>query len=96
MIIIEYATKFEELAKISPHYNIATAEGSKCIKFESSLRLEIKQGIKYQEIHQFVVLWDKCRIYDEDYKARFPHYKSLSVKKEKGQFRGKSYVTPTD
>lgn len=32
------------------------AEGSKCVKFESDLRLEIKQFIGYQEICQFSML----------------------------------------
>lgn len=50
MTVFEYVAMFEELVKFCPHYNGATAEGSKCIKFESRLRLEIKQGIWYQEI----------------------------------------------
>lgn len=40
-------------------------EGSKCIKFERALRLEIKQSIRYQDIHQFSTLVNKGRIYDE-------------------------------
>ncbi|XP_050897713.1 uncharacterized protein LOC127104575 [Lathyrus oleraceus] len=35
-----------------------------------------------------------CWIYDEDNRARSAHYKSLSEKKGKGQFRGNLYVTP--
>lgn len=50
MTVAEYAAKFKELVKFFPHYNGATVEGSKCIKFESDLRLEIKQSIGYQEI----------------------------------------------
>lgn len=33
---------FKELAKFCPCYNGASAEGSKCIKFESSLHPETK------------------------------------------------------
>ena len=39
---------------------------------------------------------DKSRIYDEDSRSRSAHYKHLSEKKEKGQFRGKPYATPAD
>lgn len=49
----------EELMKFCPYYNGVAAEGSKCIKFESGLRPEIKQDIGYQEIHQFSVLVSK-------------------------------------
>lgn len=58
-------------------------EWSKCIKFENGLHPEIKQGIRYQEIHRFPILVNKFRIYDEDNKVCFAHYKSLSERKEK-------------
>lgn len=45
LVVAAYAAKFEELVKFYPHYNNAVAEESKCIKFESGLRLEIKHGI---------------------------------------------------
>lgn len=57
--VVEYASKFKELVKFCPYYNSGTAEGSKCIKFESGLRPEIKQGIRYQEIRRFFVLVNK-------------------------------------
>lgn len=63
--IVKYVAKFEELVKFCPHYNSSAAEGSKCIKFESGLRPEIKKDIGYQEI-QFFMLVNKCKIYDED------------------------------
>lgn len=47
MIVVEYATKFKKLGIFCPYYNGATAEGSKCIKFESGLCSEIMQGIGY-------------------------------------------------
>jgi hypothetical protein len=72
------------------------AEASKCVKFESGLRPEIKQFIGYQEIRQFSVLVNKCRIYDEDSRARSTYYKSISDKKGKGQDRGKPYMSPAD
>lgn len=37
LTVVEYAIKFEELVKFYPPYNGVTAEGSKCIKFESGL-----------------------------------------------------------
>lgn len=80
-MIVEYGFKFEELVKFYLHYNAATMEGSKCIKFENGLQSEIKQGIGYQEIHIIPNLMNKCRIYDEDYKARSLHYKSVSERK---------------
>lgn len=42
------------------------------------MRLEIKQGIGYQEIRRFPMLVNKCRIYDEDSGVRSTHYKSMS------------------
>lgn len=55
------------------------------------MRPEIKEGIRYQEIRRFSVLVNKCRIYNEDNKAQYAHYKSLSKKKENGHNHGKPY-----
>ncbi|XP_050920304.1 uncharacterized protein LOC127137941 [Lathyrus oleraceus] len=66
LIVAEYATKFKELVKFCPYYNVLLL---RCLN---------------------------CQIYDEDCRAYSAHYKSLIEKKGKGQFRGKSYVTPTD
>ncbi|XP_050877099.1 uncharacterized protein LOC127080853 [Lathyrus oleraceus] len=96
MNVAEYAAKFEELVKFYPHYNGADMERSKYIKFENRLRPEIKQDISYQEIHRFPTLVNKCRIYDEDYKDRPAHYKSVNERKGKNQFSGKLYSTPAD
>lgn len=92
----EYAAKFEELVQFCSHYNNAVVKESKCIKFESGLRPEIKQGIGYQEICRFPILVNKCKIFDEDCRARIAHYKSLSDKKGRDQSRRKSYVTSAD
>ncbi|XP_050909607.1 uncharacterized protein LOC127123431 [Lathyrus oleraceus] len=46
MTVLKYAFKFEELVKFYPHYNGAAYEGSKCIKFESGLHFDIKQGFR--------------------------------------------------
>ncbi|XP_050918542.1 uncharacterized protein LOC127135968 [Lathyrus oleraceus] len=94
--VVEYAAMIEELVKFYQHYTGVTAKGSKCVKFESGLRPKIKQGIGYQEILQFYVLVNKCRIYDEGSRARFSHYKSFSGKKGKDQNRGKFFQAPTD
>lgn len=42
MIMADYATKFEELSRFCPIYNGDGSEGSKCVTFESGMRLEIK------------------------------------------------------
>lgn len=39
------------------------------------------------------MLVNKCRIYDEDIRARSAHYKSINEKKGKDQNRGKPYST---
>lgn len=59
MTVAEYATKFEELVELCPHYNSDDAEGLKCIKFESELHPEIKQDVGYHEICRFSVLVNK-------------------------------------
>ncbi|XP_050895511.1 uncharacterized protein LOC127102149 [Lathyrus oleraceus] len=89
---MEYTTKFEELSKFFPHYNGVEVGGSKCIKFESGLRPEIKQFIGYQKILQFSILVNKCHIYDEDNRAKFIHYKSVSNKRNGNQKCRKLYV----
>lgn len=94
MTVADYASKFEELSRFYTHYNGVEAEVSKCIKFENELRLEIKLFIGYQKIRQFSMLVNKCRIYDEDNRARSTHYKSVSEKKNGNQSRGKLYATP--
>ncbi|XP_058780627.1 uncharacterized protein LOC131654482 [Vicia villosa] len=80
--VTDYAAKFVEVAKFYPHYNEATVEFSKCIKFESGLHPEIKKAIKYQKIHNFPDLIDSCGIYEEDDNA---HYKIISEKRGKHQ-----------
>ncbi|XP_050889267.1 uncharacterized protein LOC127094482 [Lathyrus oleraceus] len=87
----EYAAKFEELIKFSPHYNTANAERSKCLKFMNGLRPNIKKAMGYQQITRFYELVNKSRIYDDDRCESTAHYKSLYDKKGNGQFRGKSY-----
>jgi hypothetical protein len=96
MIVADYPAKFKELLRLCPHYNVVGAEGSKCVKFESGLRPQIKQFIGYQEIRQFSVLVNKCSIYVEDNMARSTHYKSVNEKKNGGQNRGKPYANPVD
>ncbi|XP_050915506.1 uncharacterized protein LOC127130564 [Lathyrus oleraceus] len=87
--------KFEELSRFCLHYNGADPEGSKCVKFKSGLHPEIKQFIGYPEILQFLVLMNKCDIYDEDSRARYTHYKSWSTHKDNifvFQNHGKPYM----
>ncbi|XP_058764834.1 uncharacterized protein LOC131638299 [Vicia villosa] len=91
--VMEYAARFVELEKFYPHYNEATAEFSKCIKFENGLCPEINKEIRYQEICNFPDLVDSCRIYEEDNNA---HYKIINKKRGKQQQNcGKPYDAPT-
>lgn len=62
MIVVSYASKFEELINFFPHYNGAEAKGSTCVKFENGLHREIKQFISYQEIYRLSLLVNKCII----------------------------------
>ena len=39
---------------------------------------------------------NKCRIYDDDCKARSDHYKSVSDRNEKNPYMGKLYSAPAD
>ncbi|XP_050897345.1 uncharacterized protein LOC127104187 [Lathyrus oleraceus] len=96
MIVVDYVVKFEELSRFFSHYNGVGANGYKCIKFESVLRQEIKQFIRYQEILQFYMLVIKCKIYNKDSCARYGHYKSVSEKRSGSQNCGKPYEAPTD
>lgn len=92
MIVADYAVKFEELSRFCPHYNGVKAAMSKCIKFENELRLEIKKFIGYQEILQYSVLVNNCRIYDEDTCVRSSYYNSVGDNINVNQNRGKPYV----
>ncbi|RDX98879.1 hypothetical protein CR513_18149, partial [Mucuna pruriens] len=62
MFVADYSTKFEELSRMRM--------GLKCVKFINNLRPEIKQVVNYQEIKQFPILVNRCRVYDEYSKAR--------------------------
>ena len=63
MSVTDYTARFVELVQYYPHYSEATAEFSKCVKFENGLRPEIKQAVGYQRIRRFSDLTDCCRIY---------------------------------
>ncbi|XP_050915353.1 uncharacterized protein LOC127130377 [Lathyrus oleraceus] len=94
MFVVYYETKFEVLSRYCPYYNCLDAEGSKCVKFENGLRPEIKEFIGYHEICRFSVLVNKCRIYDEDIRARYTYYKSVNEKKFSNQNHRKPYSNP--
>ncbi|XP_045810171.1 uncharacterized protein LOC123904566, partial [Trifolium pratense] len=81
----------EELCAFSPHYNTVEAENDKCVKFESGLRPDIKHLIGFSQIRDFATLVDKCRICDDDGKAKTNYYKAMSDKRGRGQDRGKPY-----
>lgn len=92
MSVTEYAAKFTELEKFYPHYDGEGAEFSKCIKFESGMRSEIKKAVEYQKIRTFADLVDNCRIFEEDNNA---HYKMVTDRRGMShQNRGKPYDPP--
>ena len=64
--VVEYVAKFKELGRYFPHYQGRYGESSKCVKFLNDLRPEVKQAVNYQSVHQFPLLVNMCRIWDED------------------------------
>ncbi|XP_020240665.1 uncharacterized protein LOC109819365 [Cajanus cajan] len=74
--VAECVTKFEDLVRFCPMYDGVGNEEDKCVKFVSGLRPEIKQVFNYQGITHYHELVNKCRVYDEDNRARVTHYKS--------------------
>ncbi|RDY01637.1 hypothetical protein CR513_15008, partial [Mucuna pruriens] len=76
-IVVDYATKFEEILRLFPHYQ------DECLKFINGLYSNIMQIINYQEIYQFPTLVNRCRIYDEYTKARTVQFKSKGLAKGK-------------
>lgn len=63
MIMVDYATNFEEILRFFPHYNGVEAKGSKCVKFRmayvlrSSSSLIIRRSIGSQCYEQVQDLW---------------------------------------
>ena len=97
MTVAEYAAKFEELVRYFPHYQGRDGESSKCVKFLNGLRPEVKQAVNYQGVYQFPLLFNMCRIWDEDFGDRATYYRSIGPmrnKKNGPQHRGKPYSTP--
>ncbi|XP_027341023.1 uncharacterized protein LOC113854297 [Abrus precatorius] len=75
MNVGEYAAKFEELSRYHPHYHNAINERPRCVKFVNGLRPEIKEAIRMQEIQKFSTLVNRCRIFEEDHKARIAKFR---------------------
>ena len=88
----EYAARFEELARYYSPYATAGNDGSKCVKFKSGLRPEIKQGVVVLEVQDFGALVHKCREYEDVYNERVSSFKS---KKQLPQGKGKQRLAPT-
>jgi hypothetical protein len=57
--VAEYAAKFEELLRFCPYISAEDVMVSKCVKFESGLRLDIYQYMCIQEIRDFDTLVHK-------------------------------------
>ncbi|XP_050889199.1 uncharacterized protein LOC127094401 [Lathyrus oleraceus] len=64
------------------------------LKFKQGNMILADYAAKFEELSRFFPHYNMCRIYDEDSRARFAHYKSVSEKKNGNQSRGKPYVTP--
>ncbi|XP_027357183.1 uncharacterized protein LOC113866555 [Abrus precatorius] len=88
MIIEEYAAKFDDLSKFCPYFNNNGDDRSRCTKFESGLRLDIKLAIGYQEIIHFPTLVNRCRIYEDDAKAKQAQWKSSGPQRNHPNRRG--------
>ncbi|XP_050901987.1 uncharacterized protein LOC127108975 [Lathyrus oleraceus] len=58
----------------------------------------VEYAAKFEEVVKFCPYYNvnTCRIYDEDSRARFALYKSLSEKKGKNQYRGKLHSAPAN
>ncbi|KAF1867845.1 hypothetical protein Lal_00018386 [Lupinus albus] len=65
----EYAAKFEELARFCPYTEVEVDGRSKCSKFESGLKPKLKSMFGHQEIADFAILVNKCRMYEDDLPA---------------------------
>ncbi|XP_020239850.1 uncharacterized protein LOC109818738 [Cajanus cajan] len=74
--VADYVTKFEDLVRFCPMFDGVGNVEEKCVKFMSGLRPEIKQVFNYQGITHYHELVNKCRVRDEDNRARVTHYKS--------------------
>lgn len=96
MSVADYVAKFDKLVKFCSHYNDVEPKGSKCVKFGSNVCHEIMEFIDYQEICRFLMLVNKCRIYDEDNRVKSSQYNIGSEKKNGNQYRGKPYGNPAD
>ncbi|XP_027911550.1 uncharacterized protein LOC114170264 [Vigna unguiculata] len=70
MSIGKYAAKFDELSKFCPYFHDRVDERFRCSKFESGLKPDIKQAVGSLEISSFPTLVNRCRIYEDDTKAR--------------------------
>ena len=70
LFVGEYAAKFDDFSKFCPYSHDRVYERYRCSKFESGLRLDIKQAIGYLDISSFPTLVNRCRIYEDDTKAR--------------------------
>ncbi|XP_057452222.1 uncharacterized protein LOC130744042 [Lotus japonicus] len=81
MFVGQYAARFEELSQFHPYYGTTADDASKCIRFECGLRPDIRAAIGHQQIRTFTVLVEKCRIFEENDRARREYYKSSKFNK---------------
>ncbi|XP_057442843.1 uncharacterized protein LOC130734429 [Lotus japonicus] len=72
-------------------------EHAKCIKFENGLRPDVKAAIGYQQIRNFHVLVEKCRIYENDDKVRKDYLKNYGPQRNirGGMDKKKPYHRPS-
>jgi len=81
----------EELSRSFPFIKAKDPMISKCVEFDSGLRLEIYQYICFHEIRDFDTLEHMCRMFDDAGKAKVNHYKAMNDKKGKVHGFGKPY-----
>jgi hypothetical protein len=93
MSIGEYAAKFQELYHFHPHYQLPTSEISRCIRFEQGLRPDIKSAIGHDQVRNYAVLVEKCRIYENNEKEMKEFLREASSSKaiKKREERNKPY-----
>ncbi|XP_020208456.1 uncharacterized protein LOC109793401 [Cajanus cajan] len=90
----DYVSKFEALVRLCPMYDDAGNKEVKCVKFVSGLRFEIKHIFNYQGITCYHELVNKCRVYDEDNRAKVTHYKSGGPMRTQSKFGSSSKSKP--
>ena len=100
MTVAEYAARFENLVRYSPHYQGEAGERSKCVKFVNGLRPEVKMMVNCHGINNFAQLSNMCRVFDKDQREKAAFYRNANAshgkeRKPVMQNRAKPYSAPS-